>query len=765
MQIGSPRSVISHVWANSYTKRVIFYVTALVSAVVIVGAAASYLVMRNQISNMAENRTLQELHRTGTSFSTIFTSSIIPAAEQLFETAEVNNLIYGSHISMAQLLTATQFVDRFKLANPLIDSIVVYNSQRNVIYSTEYGLTDADDRRNSALMRIFRQINDFRLYRFIPRRDGEKKLLTVIFGTRPYVGTRLLGGLVVNVSESAVRSQLLGRFREDGSRLTILDSSGTLLSDNDPTAFGTDAENDPVLRRVVSIAGESGTFTIRDGNSSRLVSFVREPLAGWTFVSSTPSRLLFSGIARWRNEIILIFSLLLLLSIFLAVTAGRRVSAPLGRLLLQARVLQSGLSELGSTDAHRDDVALVSETMDLLQKRLRDLSRSRGTGEISLSRIFGRALLDQAVSAEEHERLSARLFDSASGEVWILTHVADRAELVGLDSRSHLPDICRDLARRLSGLPEVLCAVHVEKCTVAAALAAGGDEVFGLPVGVKELLDSVGASGDMTFTTGVSDPVDDFDELSSAYDAAAEAVHLRFRHGRGKVIVQEDRLKATDAYALPEGELRRLSEQARLLNAGAVDAVIRELLDGVLPYRYEDFVFLAQHILHILERVFVDSGTMSGRDLAEYRSHVLNVKWIETGEDVRDLALRWYRLFADTVHDGDTERLSALVADVKKVVDQSLFDPDLSTKSVAGRLKLSVNYVRTSFRSATGDSISNHITRLRIERCKELLKSSSLPVKEIAQSVGFQNYNYFFTLFKKQTGRTPQEYQRQFIIM
>jgi YesN/AraC family two-component response regulator len=184
----------------------------------------------------------------------------------------------------------------------------------------------------------------------------------------------------------------------------------------------------------------------------------------------------------------------------------------------------------------------------------------------------------------------------------------------------------------------------------------------------------------------------------------------------------------------------------------------------VLPYTYEDFAFLSQNILHVLERVFADSRAMNGRELARYRTYVLNMKWIETTEDVYKLATDWYRSFVASAREGSGQRLCSFVADVKTIIDQALVDPDLSAKGIAARLKISVNYVRSTFKGATGESISTYITRLRIERCKELLESSGLPVKEIAEAVGFRNYTYFFTLFKKQTGRTPQEYQRRITI-
>ena len=44
----------------------------------------------------------------------------------------------------------------------------------------------------------------------------------------------------------------------------------------------------------------------------------------------------------------------------------------------------------------------------------------------------------------------------------------------------------------------------------------------------------------------------------------------------------------------------------------------------------------------------------------------------------------------------------------------------------------------------------------------ELLTGTDLTNSEICQQIGIADYNYFFRVFRKQTGFTPQAYPRQF---
>ena len=48
---------------------------------------------------------------------------------------------------------------------------------------------------------------------------------------------------------------------------------------------------------------------------------------------------------------------------------------------------------------------------------------------------------------------------------------------------------------------------------------------------------------------------------------------------------------------------------------------------------------------------------------------------------------------------------------------------------------------------------------MRIGKVKEALTNSSVPVKQVAFSMGYENEDYFFTAFRRLTGMTPVEYR------
>lgn len=85
----------------------------------------------------------------------------------------------------------------------------------------------------------------------------------------------------------------------------------------------------------------------------------------------------------------------------------------------------------------------------------------------------------------------------------------------------------------------------------------------------------------------------------------------------------------------------------------------------------------------------------------------------------------------------------------------------LSIDLLCHELNVSRNFLYRSFHNYYGKTVNDYITERRIARASSLLKETTAPVYEIAESIGFENYTYFCKLFKKQTGLSATEYRLQ----
>lgn len=69
-------------------------------------------------------------------------------------------------------------------------------------------------------------------------------------------------------------------------------------------------------------------------------------------------------------------------------------------------------------------------------------------------------------------------------------------------------------------------------------------------------------------------------------------------------------------------------------------------------------------------------------------------------------------------------------------------------------------HVSRMYKKQTGVSLTDYINMYRIEKAKALLEETESSVSEIAVKVGYDNFTYFSTLFKKYVGITPNQYRK-----
>ena len=86
---------------------------------------------------------------------------------------------------------------------------------------------------------------------------------------------------------------------------------------------------------------------------------------------------------------------------------------------------------------------------------------------------------------------------------------------------------------------------------------------------------------------------------------------------------------------------------------------------------------------------------------------------------------------------------------------------DLPIAEYARLSHLSESRFTHLFHEVMGKSPVGYLTEIRVQRAKELLRDTSLPVLEIAASVGIKNPYYFSRFFKKQTGLSPTDYRKE----
>jgi AraC family transcriptional regulator len=95
---------------------------------------------------------------------------------------------------------------------------------------------------------------------------------------------------------------------------------------------------------------------------------------------------------------------------------------------------------------------------------------------------------------------------------------------------------------------------------------------------------------------------------------------------------------------------------------------------------------------------------------------------------------------------------------VREYIEDNI-DQRITVELLAGLAKLSVCYFVRAFKQSTGITPHDYLIRRRVERTKQLLSGTDMPLSEIALAAGFADQSHFARRFRQHVGMTPRDYR------
>lgn len=182
-----------------------------------------------------------------------------------------------------------------------------------------------------------------------------------------------------------------------------------------------------------------------------------------------------------------------------------------------------------------------------------------------------------------------------------------------------------------------------------------------------------------------------------------------------------------------------------------------------------DFRALFPKVTLTDEKIIVDNGTiitggatMSFQNLciyliekyygAEIGNYAAKMFLVEKGKTSQ----LTYAIFNTQKEHGDVEILKT-----QHFIEQNAADK-LVISSLANHSAMAERTFIRRFKSATGNTPSEYIQRVKVELAKKLLEKDKNSIQEICYETGYEDQSYFRNVFKKYTGLTPVDYKKQF---
>lgn len=299
------------------------------------------------------------------------------------------------------------------------------------------------------------------------------------------------------------------------------------------------------------------------------------------------------------------------------------------------------------------------------------------------------------------------------------------------------------------------------------------DEDRRLPQILEDFLDRlqemIHSFSGIEYFGGVGKAVSRLSELNRCFEEANRAFAYRYLKSRNQIIFSDHREKFSE-----DEELKVSSLNVEKLDRKIIDSFLKTGLKSQIRHFIDDYFqsLGEQNIQSLLFRQYVTMDVYfasiamaeqlgyESKDLVErcgdFQTMAAVFSTVDRTKEYLETVLDTMLDLRETI---SRKKYSSLLKSAKTYIEQNYDNEDISLNMVAASVNLSPNHFSTIFSQETGQTFIEYLTWVRMEKAKELLRSSSMKTAEIAYKVGYKDPHYFSYLFKKTQECTPREFK------
>ncbi|MNO36149.1 HTH-type transcriptional regulator YesS [compost metagenome] len=278
----------------------------------------------------------------------------------------------------------------------------------------------------------------------------------------------------------------------------------------------------------------------------------------------------------------------------------------------------------------------------------------------------------------------------------------------------------------------------------------------------EEIIGSIQKYLRLDASIGIGRACTSVSELEDSYKDALSALVHTFYTGSGSILHIKDIQPGTETLqsAFFYKFHARLMNELKAGHTGQVMELLEKLFDRLAAPKLQiDYV---QSIC--AEMIFTSARALYELDedieqVLQDRLTIMDILYKQ--KNISGLKTYMLSLFYDLstyVAGKNTSRNSKTINRIRTIVQEG-YAQELSIARIAEEVFLTPNYISLIFKKETGETLTDYITRIRINKAKELLLTTDLKVMEISELVGYENPHYFSTVFKKTVGVHPLKYR------
>lgn len=549
----------------------------------------------------------------------------------------IGKIINSNDFNKEDIKSVFDILDREVFRNDLLDSIYVFNLEKDLIisnYTENSSIKDFYDTNALDLLSDFEKNYDsYKNEIFFPRKTSfvlndieyNENYISIVYSNKDSEG-RLSSGIIVNIDQNKI-SNLINTTKNKGSMI-IVNSSGKIISDPERTLFARGLPRNNIYNEIANSDSYEDSLIGDFFGEKSLVTFKKAENIGFVFISITPYSLLEKEVRNTNSYIGIFFVLAITLSLIVSIISIKNIYEPLNKLINKMKEYPS----IGSSHV-MDEYAFLSKTYDSLMQKDK---------ESQVARIFNGNL----------NELSNEILGFKDNDKFITFAIIP-------DDESYItPNLLEEIIDINNNNTKWTCTITSQNCV---SCIINGNEFNDKKI--EKIIDKL-----ITLQTSI-----------------INYLNTTVSIGLGTIVNNTDNIKFSHRYAIIAAQYAK------------------------------------------------DNG----------ENQVIYYNDIEDSKIAASLN-------KDSIADK-----------IQEYIQSNFSRQDFTANEISEELDLSLGYLRQIFKNEKGITLNDYIINCRIEKAKELLETTEMTAKEIAEDIGYYDNRYFYTLFKKKVGMTTDEYRNK----
>ena len=583
--------------------------------------------------------------------------------------------------------------------------------QVNITTDRLYEILAGADLQSREAIRAFFEEQEFTRMISTAQFEGSKNNLIVMAKPVSFISVVKKDALVFFVMDQAVvEKELQARFH-DCSSIAILDEDGRFLVRGQD--FTEEMYHSTDFQKFLE--GSAGdTYVTSNGEENICIYPYRDLESGYTCLVSIYEDGMEAYLRAWVNDIqtMLIFSILV---IFLLLALTVYINYRPLKLLVSKhsdRAASAEMSELEILDSAflAADEKLYDQKQQLTNFLLGDLLRGRPVEE----RILAESGLETDVYGYIVLALQGPSVNSAcAGKI---------ADI--MKTRYG----CDCLITSITYQPQqlMICVLHKETDT---------DDLR------EQVSDTLRAVTGQTYHIYCGTLVDQVAGIRSSY--------LRSLAG-----VSENEANKVESEGSVTEAIRLFGESLETADVAAIRSSL-ETVESRLSSIKEEDTYQTYYCYKLLTVYFAKA-----RDMRNYKMEVARLIDFDSEAQLFEMLHQSVERFCVQCSKAEQVTANRMRTELLAYIEENFNNKNLSLAAVADHLNTSVYVATRLCKETTGKNFKEYVMDKRMEYAADLLKSTSHKVAEISGMAGFENAEYFSSLFKTKFGTTPTQYRK-----